>query len=110
MGLVNCRLPVEVRDLNEISARIVKHRDGRSCRLRRLLGERHAVLLQPRVLLLDVSDEEISSGYSLPKDLLLIRLRGRVFVGLENQLQALWFFRGDDGEPFVFSRSELVFL
>jgi hypothetical protein len=56
-------LPIQVRDLNEISAGIVKHRDGRSRRLGWLLGERHAELLQPLVLLLDVPDEEISRGY-----------------------------------------------
>src|SRR5580698_372701 len=79
-------LPIQVCYLNEISAGIVKHCDGRSRSLGWLLGERHSVFLQPLVLLLYVADEEISSASPLPENLLLIRFRGRVFVELQNQL------------------------
>src|SRR5271166_1434660 len=104
-GMLPGDLPIEVCYLNEVSARVVKHRDGRSRSFGWLLGERHAKFLQPRVLLLHVPDEEIGRGYPVLMNLLLVVLRGRVvaLVGLKDQLHAFRLFGGDYCEPSVFS-------
>src|SRR3984957_10700514 len=103
-GDLPTHLPVQVRDLNKVSARVVQHRDGRSRSLGWLLRKFHAELLQPVVLLLHVSYEEVTRDNPGSKNLLLIGLRGRVvaLVGLENQLHAFRFFRSNYREPPVF--------
>jgi hypothetical protein len=77
--------------------------------LGRILEERGAVLLQPAELHLDVCDEEVRRRYPLLKNLVLIRLRGRLVVEFQSQLHAFRFFRGNHGEPFVRARREFVF-
>src|SRR5580658_4059805 len=97
-------LPIQMCYLNQVSASIVKHCDGRSGSLGWLLGERHALLLEPVVLLLDVTDEEIRRGYPVLMNLLLVALCGGVkaLVGLKHQLHAFRFFGRDHREPSVF--------
>src|SRR5271165_5503797 len=102
-----------MRDLNEISARVVKHRDGRSRSLGRLFRELHAQRLEPVVLFLDIPDEEICGRYPAAMDPLLIGLRRRVeaLASLKDQLHAFRFFGGDHREPSVIpTAGKIMFL
>jgi hypothetical protein len=104
------KLPIEMSDLYEISAGVVKDSDGGSGRFGWFLGEGYAVLLEIRVLFLNIGDEEIGRRNSLLMDLLLEGFRSRILIEFENKLYAFRFFRGDDGEPFVGAGGKFVFL
>jgi len=73
-------------DLDEVSAGVVEHGGGDWPHGRGLLREADAKAAQSLVLMLDVLDAERCGGDTVLDQRSLERLRGRVFIGLEQQL------------------------
>jgi hypothetical protein len=73
-------------DLDQVPAGVGEDRHGDRAGVGRLHRERDAVLLQPLEFCMDVVDLERGQRNALAEQLLLVRLRGRVRVRLEREL------------------------
>src|SRR6202162_299522 len=94
-------LAVQLRDLDQVSAVVVRLGDRRACHL----GWRHlefgARRLHPLVVALGVVREEHGCGLALLKERLLVGLGRRVVVARQLQLGAIRLFSRRHGEPAI---------
>src|SRR5579859_4236968 len=74
------RIVCKLRDLNEVAARVIQHRNGRAGHVGRRHREFGAVAFDSLVVALDIVREKHSRGLTLLKQRLLIRTGGRAVV------------------------------
>ena len=76
---------VSLRDLDQISARVVEHRGGHGSHLCRRLGEPDAKLLETLVFSVDVGDRERGKRDPVGDEGVLEGFDGRVIIRLKQQ-------------------------
>src|SRR4051812_42174936 len=101
---------VPLRDLDQVAARVVE--DGRRHRahLEGFLGERDAHRPEPVELRPDVFDGERRERDAVVDEGLLERLRGRVTIGLEEQLRSVGLVPRRDRQPLGVAERDLRLL
>src|SRR5580704_262187 len=83
----------QLRELNQVAAGVVQHRNGRAGYVGGRHSEHGAAGLDPLVVALDVVGEKIGRGLVLLKNRLLIRFGRGVVVQRQLQLSAVRFLR-----------------
>src|SRR4029077_1459500 len=101
-SLLNVCLPArQLRELNQVAAGVVQHRNGRASHLFGRHGELGAAGLDSLVVALDVVGKEIGRGLALLKNRLLIRLGCGIVVQRQLQLSAVRLLRRGHGQPAI---------
>src|SRR5579864_3529523 len=104
------RIPRLLGELNEVTASIFQHRNGRAGHVGGRHGELGAPSLDALVVAFDVVGEEHGRGLALLKDRLLIRFGCGVAVQRQLQLSAVRFLGRGHGEPAKWALTEIGFL
>src|SRR5215210_2060945 len=101
---------VRLRDLDQVSARVVEDGGRHRTHLERLLGELHPEGSQPVELRADVVHGERRERDAVVYERLLERLGSGVAVRLEEELRAVRLLAGRDGEPLRLTERDLRLL
>src|SRR5579862_10060810 len=105
------RLPAfQLGELNEITAGVLQHGNGRGGHVGGRHRELRAECLDPLVIAFDVVGEKHDRGLVLLKDRLLIRFRRGIVVERQLQLDAVRLFGRGHGQPAIGALAEIGFL
>jgi len=97
-----------LHDLDEIAASVVEHGRGHLPHRDWRLREAHTEAREPPMLRRDIVDREGSEGDAVRQQGRLERLRGRMRIGLEHELDAVRILRRHHGQSAMLAHRHIL--